>query len=164
MDFLTQQGKKRVRHAERVTLTDMHSGRGLVAKSCPTLAILWTIKPARLLCPWDSPGKNTVGNYPLLQGIFLIQWSNSGLLHWRQILYHLSHQTSLWVCRWSYPNRWGGLKPSQLKARSQGWPSELVPASLLMSVTLGIFLKWSDSQFPLLSFNYEMGLLKHHCL
>ena len=30
--------------------------------------------PARLLCPWDSPGKNTgVGCHALLQGIFLMQ-------------------------------------------------------------------------------------------
>ena len=37
-----------------------HWGRALcvlVIKSCPTLAIPWTV-PARLLCPWDSPGKN----------------------------------------------------------------------------------------------------------
>ena len=31
---------------------------------------------------------------PLLQKIFLIQGSNPGLLHCRQILYHLSHQGS----------------------------------------------------------------------
>ena len=31
---------------------------GLVTKSCPTLAIPWTV-PARLFCPGDSPGKNT---------------------------------------------------------------------------------------------------------
>ena len=44
---------------------------------------------------WHSPGKNTgVGRYSLLQGIFLIQGSNPGLLHCRQILYHLSHQGS----------------------------------------------------------------------
>ena len=30
----------------------------------------------------------------LLQGIFLTQESNQGLLHYRQILYHLSHQGS----------------------------------------------------------------------
>ena len=30
------------------------------------------LHPARLLCPWDSPGKNTgVGCHSLLQGIFL---------------------------------------------------------------------------------------------
>ena len=50
---------------------------------------LW---PSRLLCPWDSPGKNTgVGCYSLLQGIFPTQGLNPGLLHRRQILYCLSH-------------------------------------------------------------------------
>ena len=32
--------------------------------------------------------------HSLLQGIFLTQGSNLGLLHYRQILYHLSHQGS----------------------------------------------------------------------
>ena len=40
-----------------------------------------------LLCPWDSPGKNTsVGCYALLQVIFLTQRSNPhllSLLHWK---------------------------------------------------------------------------------
>ena len=37
--------------------------------------------PARLLCPWDVPGKNTeVGYHFLLQGIFLTQESNPYLL------------------------------------------------------------------------------------
>ena len=41
----------------------------------------------RLLCPWNSLGKNTgVGCHPLLQGICPTQGSNSGLLHYRQIL------------------------------------------------------------------------------
>ena len=32
------------------------------------------LQPARLLCPWNSPGKNTgVGSCSLLQGIFLTQ-------------------------------------------------------------------------------------------
>ena len=47
--------------------------------------------PARLLCPWDSPGKNTrVDCHTLLQGIFLTQGSYPHLLqllHCRQILY-----------------------------------------------------------------------------
>ena len=39
------------------------------------------------------PGKSTgVGCHFLLQGIFPIQGSNPGLLHFRQILYHLSHR------------------------------------------------------------------------
>ena len=40
--------------------------------------------------------KNTwVGSLSLLQGIFLTQESNRGLLHYRQILYQLSYQGSL---------------------------------------------------------------------
>ena len=43
----------------------------------------------------DSLGKNTVvGNRSLLQGILPTQRSNSGLLHFRQIFYSLSHQKS----------------------------------------------------------------------
>ena len=62
-----------------------------VSKSCPTL--LWPHGPTRLLCPWNSPGKNTrVGSQSLLQGIFPTQGLNAGLLHCRQILYHLRHQ------------------------------------------------------------------------
>ena len=50
--------------------------------------------PTRLLCPWDSPGETGVGCHFLLQEIFPTQASNPGLLHCRQILYHLSHQGS----------------------------------------------------------------------
>ena len=54
-------------------------------------------QPTRLLCPWDSPGKNTgVGCHSLLQGIFPTQGSNPGLLRCRQTLYCLSHQGSPW--------------------------------------------------------------------
>ena len=34
------------------------------------LATSWTIKPTGLLCPWDSPDKNTgVGSHSLLQDL-----------------------------------------------------------------------------------------------
>ena len=43
-------------------------------------------EPAKLLCPWDSPGKNTgVGCHVLLQEIVPTQGSNVRLLcllHW----------------------------------------------------------------------------------
>ena len=53
------------------------------------------LKPARRLCPWDSLGKNTgVGCHFLLQGIFLTQGSNLGLLNCRKILYRLSYEGS----------------------------------------------------------------------
>ena len=51
------------------------------------------MQTARLLCPWDFPGKHTgVGCHFLLQGAFPTQGSNRGLLHCRRILYHLSHR------------------------------------------------------------------------
>ena len=53
------------------------------------------LSPTRLPCPWDFPGQDVgVGCHSLLQGIFPTQGSNVGLLHRRQILYHLSHQGS----------------------------------------------------------------------
>ena len=66
-----------------------------VAHSCPTLC-----DPMDRGAWWptvhgDSPGKSTgVGCHALLQGIFLTQGSNPGLLLCRWVLYHLSHQGS----------------------------------------------------------------------
>ena len=60
-----------------------------IIKSCLTL-----LRP-RVLCPRNSPGKNTgEGSHSPLQGIFLTQGLNPGVLHCRQSLYHLSHQAS----------------------------------------------------------------------
>ena len=43
---------------------------------------LWTVGTARLLRPWDSPGKNTgMGCRALLQGIFPTQALNQHLLN-----------------------------------------------------------------------------------
>jgi len=58
------------------------------------------MQPTRLLCPWDTPGKNTgVGCHFLLQGIFLTKGLNPGLLHCRQILYHWATRQVPWVTR-----------------------------------------------------------------
>ena len=70
-------------------------------QSCPTLCnpmdCSLTGSPVHgILRPWDPPGKNTrVGCHFLLQGIFPTQGSNPGLLHCRQILYHLSYEENL---------------------------------------------------------------------
>ena len=46
------------------------------------------LQPIRLLCQWNSLGKNTrVGCHSLLQAIFLTQGSNLGLLHCRLIFF-----------------------------------------------------------------------------
>ena len=65
---------------------------GLVSQSCPT-----PCDPLDCHLPVSSvSGKNTgVGCHFLLQGIFLTQALNLGLLHCRQILYQLSYKGSL---------------------------------------------------------------------
>ena len=57
--------------------------------SCP-------LSSARLFCPWDSLDKNTgVGCHFFLQGIFLTQRSNPGLLIGRRVLYHHATREAL---------------------------------------------------------------------
>ena len=75
----------------------------LVTQSCPTLCNSMDCRPpdssvhgilqARILEWVVIPFKNTgVGGHSLLQEICLTQGLNLGLLHCRQIRYHLSHQ------------------------------------------------------------------------
>ena len=67
----------------------------LVAKLCLTLLWPHVLQPTCLLCPWDSPGKNTgVGCNFLLQGIFPTQGLDLCLLHWRADSLPLTHQGS----------------------------------------------------------------------
>ena len=64
----------------------------LATQSCLTLFDPMDCSPPGS-CPWNSPGQNIgVGCQAILQGIFLTQGSNPGLLHCKQIPYHLSHQ------------------------------------------------------------------------
>ena len=57
-----------------------------LVKSCPTLCNPMDLKVFRLLCPWDSSGKNTgVGCRFFLQRIFPIQRVNPYLLRCRRI-------------------------------------------------------------------------------
>ena len=63
-------------------------------QSCPTLVQFYGLQLSRLLCPWDSLGKNTgVACHALLQGI---KGLNPYLLHricaGKQVLYHLGAQ------------------------------------------------------------------------
>ena len=82
---------------------------------------LWPhgLQTTRLLCPWESPGKNTeLGCHFLLQGIFLTQGSNSCLLHWQMDSLLLCHRgrriqnlkanspRSVEYCSWSLKVVW----------------------------------------------------------
>ena len=80
-----------------------------------------------LLYPWNSPGKNTgVGCHFLLQGIFLIQGSNPGLLHCRQTLYHLSHPGNTWSNRqiWPWSTEWSRAKANRVLPREHACHSK----------------------------------------
>ena len=82
-----------------------HESGSEVAQSCPTLwdpvdcslpgSSIHGILQAKILERVAISFSNTgVGCHFLLQGIFLTQGSNPGVLHCRQILYHSSHQGS----------------------------------------------------------------------
>ena len=78
-----------------------------------------SLQPHELYSPWNSPGQNTrESSLSLLQGIFPTQGSNPGLLHYRQILYQLSHKGSPRILEWvvypfsnrsSQPRNWTGV-------------------------------------------------------
>ena len=92
----------------------------------------------------DSPGKNIgVGCHALLQGTLPTQGSNPDLLHYRCILYHLSHweKPEILECvadpfsrRTFQPRNWTGVNWIALEADSL--PAELLgkPSHCLVSV------------------------------
>ena len=67
------------------------------------------LSPTRLLCPWDSPGKNTgVGCHALLQGTFPTQGldpSLLGLLHWQADSLPLAPPRKLHICSYVHNKR-----------------------------------------------------------
>ena len=70
----------------------------LVAQSCLTLCNPVDSTPPGSSVHGNSPGKNTgVSCHALLQKIFPTKGSNPGLTHFRQILYQLSHQVSIYI-------------------------------------------------------------------
>ena len=96
-------------------------GWALESVSCIQLfATAWT----RLLCPWNSPGKNTGEDcHSLLYRIFLTQGWNSGLLHYRQISFtiratredgHNFDMQRLIYCRWRKLHKIGGKRKEKL--------------------------------------------------
>ena len=54
------------------------------------------LQPTRLLCPWNSLGRNCgAGCHSLLWGIFPTRGWNLGLPYCRQVLYHLATREAL---------------------------------------------------------------------
>ena len=81
--------RKTLIHVHELSSVDIHresESRSVVSNSLPLHGLYST---------WNSPGQNTgVGSLSLLQGIFPVQGSNPSVLHWRMILYQLSHKGS----------------------------------------------------------------------
>ena len=70
------------------------------------------LQPARLLCPWNSPGKNTgLCSCSLLQGIFPTGTKPRSSTS-QADSYHLSHQGSPRILEWvAYPFSRGSFRP-----------------------------------------------------
>ena len=119
---------------------------------------LWPygLEPARFLCPWKSPGKNTgVGWHFLFQRNFPTQGLNSRLLDCRQMLYHLNHQRYLinGYCNYSLK-----LMPQTDRSRTQNLPkyNVLKSISFLPKHTLKKYCGFSFSIYLFLWF-YEIS-------
>ena len=95
------------RQNECLLLSSTMEGFGNISESRSVMSD--SLQPHGLFSPWTSPGQNIgVGSCSLLQGIFPTQGSNQGLLHCRQIFYHL--------------NQWG-----ILQARILEWVAWRIP-------------------------------------
>ena len=75
-----------------LTYFEVHNVCVSCSVASDSLGSPWTVAHQAPLS-WNSPGKNArVGYHSLLHGIFPTQGLNPALLHYRQILYRLSHQ------------------------------------------------------------------------
>ena len=81
-----------------LNIVHIFKNSGLATKLCPTLATPWTVA-LQAAIPVEFPKQEYWSGlpFPSPRGIFPIQGSNPGLLHWRQILYQLSHKGSLTI-------------------------------------------------------------------
>ena len=99
----------------------------LVAQLCLTLCDPMGCRLSGPSIHRDSSGKNTgVGCHALLQGIFPVDGSNSGLLHCRQTLCGLSHQERPRILEWVvYPFCMGSTWPRSPELQADSLLAEL---------------------------------------
>ena len=90
-----------------------------------------SLRPHVLYSPWNSPGQNSgVGSLSLPRGSSQPRGSNPGHLHFRQILYQLSHKGSPRILEWvAYPSPEDlpdpGIKPGSSALQADPLPIEL---------------------------------------
>ena len=117
----------------------------------------------------DSPGQNTgEGSHALLQGIFLTQESNRGLLYCRWILYQLSYQGSSAI--WNAyilshldlslmslsPSRFITEHQAELPVLYSNFPLAVyfIPGSVYMSRLISQFIPPSPSPHPMSTYPF----------
>ena len=89
------------------------------------------LQPTRLLCPWDSPSKNTgMVSHSLLQGVFSTQRSKPGLLCCRQILFPSEPLGKPQAAFKLSPNRREGFRPRKTweKMKHSEWTVWVISA------------------------------------
>ena len=106
------------------------------------------LQPASLLCPWNSPGRNTgEGCHFFLQGIFQTQGSNSHLLHllhWQVDSLPLSYLGSPWFSIYSYLN-FGDKYSNAEREKNSDWRIKMETSLLhLAPVHFLIWRSWVD--------------------
>ena len=126
----------------------------LVAQSCLTLCNPMDCSLPGSSVHGDSPGQNTaVSCHALLQGIFSTQGLNPGLLHYRQILYHVSHQESPWTLEWvAYPFSKGSSWP-----RNWNWVSSIARYYTSWVTKKAPIPKSKNAQVPYMKSLYAVG-------
>ena len=100
----------------------------------------YEVQPPRLLCLWDSPGKNTgEGCHALLQGIVPTQGLNLCLLHCRRILLTAEPPGKPlvpWLGIWPVTLQW---KYGVLTLDLQGIPCSRFFSSSVLGLSCGIW-------------------------
>ena len=117
-----------------------------------------SLRPHGLCSPWNSPAQNIGGgSLSLLQGIFPTQGSNPGLLHYRWILYQLSHKGDPRIQEWVvYP----------FSIRS-AWPRNRIRVSCIAGrffANWAIFLEMNTFSHLLIYLNLSIADLLYYIL
>ena len=141
----------KIKYIVNVNLLKCYSLRHVLLLVTPwSVACQAPFSMGSLLCPWDSPGKNTgVGCHFLFRGIFPTQRLNPGLLYCRQTLYLLSHQrrdrlpTPVFLS-FSCGSAGISLQCRETWVRSLGWEDPLKKGMVTHSSILAWRIPWTE--------------------
>ena len=110
-------------------------------------------QPTRLLCPWDSPGKNTgMGCHFLLHVILLT--SGLSVLFWKQVIYGAKPISPFYICcQWTQPSMlpWGQDRVSSQSFHQKcffSFVTVLIPCVFTFRSLSKLFWKWARMLYP----------------